>query len=156
MRPSINSKQYRTMSGYRHARGDFETEYNDKFEMKYIADMDYLNGHYLLDEHLEEVDVDDEETLDNDEMTEVEKDLKLSILNSYNDLIRERYERKTFIKNFGLLNELASTAVTPNFDKQTFPVKFQRLFQSYADYVKFVELTEYLSNLKKRLNDLNE
>jgi hypothetical protein len=156
MRPSINSKQYKSMSGYRHARGDFETEYNDKFEMKYLADMDYESNHNFIDESMENIDFSDEETLDTNEMKQVEKELKLSILNSYNDLIKERYERKKFIKNFGLLNELATITMTANYEKQTFPVKFQRFFESYEEYIKFVELTEYLLNLKKRISDLNE
>ena len=40
-RPQVHSKLYRASSGYRYARGDFETEYDDKFEARYIADLDY-------------------------------------------------------------------------------------------------------------------
>ncbi|CAF0785393.1 unnamed protein product [Brachionus calyciflorus] len=109
IRPSIDSKQYRTMSGYKPARGDFETEYNDKFEFKYLADLGFeinLNKN-VSDE--EEIDIEggsmDSECFVED--NQLENELKLSILKSYNDLIRDRYEKKLFLRKFGMLSELS-------------------------------------------------
>ena len=100
------------MNGYRPARGDFETELNEKFEFKHIADMDYESTPIEFSredrEISEETDGSSSEAeLDFDEMCSVETSLKLSVLNSYTDLIRERYERKRLVKKLGLLNELA-------------------------------------------------
>jgi hypothetical protein len=110
IRPQIHSKQYRLMSGYRAARGDFETEYNEKFESKFIADLDYeanADSQVLEPDSCDEIDIDDAEELSFEEMNLIEASLKLNILNSYTDLIRERYERKRLIKKLGLLNELS-------------------------------------------------
>jgi hypothetical protein len=108
IRPQMHSKQFRLMSGYRPARGDFETEFNEKFESTLIADLDYEANSdlQLLDEPSCNDPIGDEE-LSFEEMNSVETSLKLNILNSYTDLIRERYERKRLIKKLGLLNELS-------------------------------------------------
>ncbi len=41
MRPWEHSALFRRMNGYRPARGDFETEMSDSFEMKFIQDLEF-------------------------------------------------------------------------------------------------------------------
>ena len=43
-RPNVHTYQYRRMSGYRPVRGDFEAEYNNSFDMKWISDIDYYEA----------------------------------------------------------------------------------------------------------------
>lgn len=175
------------MSGYKPARGDFETEYNDKFEYKYVADLDYD----LIDpkEEGEEIDIDIEgdSNEDNDHLTDtinIENILKLNILKSYNDLIRERYKRKEFIRNFGILgdacqsdfvNLVKNKTSQRNYYKKSklnkidnfnhlknietlssFPNKLIRLFNSFDHFLTLIELLSYQSFLKKKLSDLVE
>ena len=44
MRPYEHTTQFRKMNGYRPARGDFETEMIDNFEMKFIANLDFISN----------------------------------------------------------------------------------------------------------------
>ncbi len=118
IRPQILSKQYRLMNGYRPARNDFETEYNDKFELNYIADLDFESVFTENEENdgseletssseieVEELGCQNVETY-SEEDCQIENLLKLEILRSYNDLLRERDERKRFVRRFGLMSEL--------------------------------------------------
>lgn len=89
IRPLVHSKQYRQMNGYKPARGDFETEYNDRFELKYLADLDFEFG--VNRESLEE-EIDVEE--DTEEDYAIEDELKICILKSYNNLLKDREEKK--------------------------------------------------------------
>lgn len=41
MRPYEHTIQFRKMNGYRPARGDFETEFMDNFEMKFVSNLDF-------------------------------------------------------------------------------------------------------------------
>ena len=43
LRPFEHTNQYRKMNGYRAARGDFETEMKDNFELKFIGNLDFNN-----------------------------------------------------------------------------------------------------------------
>lgn len=186
IRPAVNSKLYRLMNGYRAPRGDFETEYTDKFELKHIAD---LTHEIELDELARLEDADSVE--DNDYY--IEHKLKLTILHMYRQLIEERYERRWFIKQFGLLNELVQQDYKSNLinnakpaqyrplielnDRHSpvytntthlqklntdslynwpLPVKYQRLFLNFDEYLKFTELLNHYGYLKKRLDDLKE
>lgn len=106
IRPPIHSKQYRLMNGYRPARGDFETEYNEKFEFKFVADMDYAPD-FTIGNEIQYTTDEAEIISDPKEISLIEQDLKMQVLRIYTDLVRERYDRKFMIKKFGLLGELA-------------------------------------------------
>ena len=165
-RPNVHThdRMFRRMSGYRAARGDFEAEYNDSFEMKYISDIDYH------DVDLDYSNENNEEIMNRYESNEFEEKLKLSVLNSYRDLIKERYKMKKFIRDFGLLNDLAissmhnqvlpasqkSISYTPNQQQNIVPLKFYRLFESSQNLIQYIELIKYQNELKKRLQELNE
>lgn len=106
IRPGVHSKLYRAMSGYRASRGEFETESRESFEFKHIADMDYDQKNELEvppDSPSSDTDLSDEQILSN---------LKLSVLSSYTDLIRNRYEKKKLVRQFGLISELAQNTLT--------------------------------------------
>ena len=113
-------------------------------------------------------------------------ELKLLILDSYHSLIQERYERKKFIREFGLLNELNSNQTVLFNDKLAYlnlqqnnfkcgdishfkrltekdllvkislPIKFQRAFPDIDAYLKYAELTNHQANLSKRIEALKE
>jgi hypothetical protein len=167
-RPSVHTYQYRRMSGYRAARGDFEAEFNDAFEMKYISDIDY----HEVDGNMELEDDTGEEMLNKHENDELEDSLKLTILDSYRDLIKERYKMKKFIRDFGLLNDLAissmhnqviPTGITHkivNYSQQQqqniVPFKYYRLFESSEKLIQYIELMKYQNDVKKRLQELKE
>jgi hypothetical protein len=121
-----------------------------------------------------------------DEDESLEMELKLLVLDSYNSLIRERYERKRFIREFGLLNELNNNQAVlfndklaylnlqqNNFKcgeishykrltekdlliKMSLPIKFQRVFANIDAYLKYAELTNHQVNLSKRIEALKE
>jgi transcriptional adapter 2-alpha len=173
-RPPLHSQQYRRMSGYRAARGDFETEYNNDYELKVICDIDYDT----TADHAMGIDV-DAHTSDDDhkghassnssnsdyEGEDLEEDLKLATIHSYRDLICERYKRKKFIRDFGLLNELAINSMNNQYlmnKLQTnqihamLPVKFYRLFDTVNGLMQYVELLNYSLQLKRRLAELRE
>ena len=104
------------MNGYRPARGDFETEYNDKHESKFISDMDAMNwssGQACCswnDEAKTTSDIEVEgDEIEADEPSDlaIETQLQLQVLKSYSELVRERYDRKNLIRKFAMLNELA-------------------------------------------------
>jgi transcriptional adapter 2-alpha len=161
IRPVELSNVYKKMNGYRAARGDFETELNDKYEFKIIADLNPTGFNI-------EPDDDDD---NNVEDSELEAELKFSIIESYNDLIRERYERKKFIKDFGLLNECSNSnqLILNQFSEQikneyslksslktTQIIKFQKLFLNFEEYLKFLEVYNYQCYLVKRIEELED
>lgn len=172
-RPQLLSKLYRSSNGYRYARGDFETEYEDKFEAKYIADLDY-GSECLFENEISETKNNDEEEEDEVDDVNIEMELKISLLRKYNDLIRKRYEMKSFVKRFGLLNELTGfgkqAIVKPT--KSSFPFnnymsdekvlnfelnkKFLRLFSNDVECLKFKNLLNYRNSLIQRLNTFRE
>lgn len=190
IRPCIDSKQYRNLSGYKPARGDFETEYNDKFEFKYLADLDFeYSNEVMVEKNFsdEEIDIEgDSIDVDMDEDFKIENELKLCILKAYNDLIRERLEKKSLIRSFGMLCDFSQNEFALNMSKNkpmeyikkldkhslyvdnfyhlkqagekivSFPVKFQRLFKNYESYSQFLELINYQAFLKKKLDDFVE
>ena len=155
IRPQELSNLYKKMNGYRAARGDFETEMNDKFELKVAAD---LNPVDLIDITEEEMNED----------KELESQLVSVLIDSYQELISERYERKKFIKKFGLLNECYNSnqllmgqfgeqAVKfdgVNRSKTTHIIRLQKVFECYDDYVKFLEIYNHQSFLIKRIEEL--
>lgn len=148
IRPVELSGTFRKLNGYRAARGDFETELNDKYEFKVSAD-------------LNPTDLDHEDDL-------LEAELCSNLLDSYNGLIRERFERKKFIQKFGLLNECsnANQLILNQFSEQiklddkqlktSQLIKFQKYFIDYEDYVKFIELYNHQSYLVKRIEELEQ
>lgn len=111
-----------------------------------------------------------------------ESDLKFSIVDSYLSLIRERYQRKKFIREFGLLNEIHSNQTVLFNDKisylslqqpinsstlrrltekdllnrMTLPIKLQRLFDNFEEYSKYNELVNYQVYLAKKIEELQE
>lgn len=181
LRPTSDSKQYRTMSGYKPTRGDFETEFKDKFEYKYLADLDY---ELIFQNEIQEIDVEnDSENDDFIETIQIENTLKLTILKSYNDLIRERFRRKELIRKFGLLSDIilgdfvnlvknrfpkqyyqkSHRNVTDNFyhlkttDKiNNFPNNLIHLFKNFDDFLGLQELLSYQLFLSQKLCDLAE
>jgi hypothetical protein len=191
-RPLIHSKAYLSMNGYRPNRSDFETEYLNNFEFKFIADLDYdchiTHADSLLDykdlnnvspqspsRSLEKCD----ETEYEDEVkhnSETETKLKLQILKAYNELIKERYERKRFVREFGLLNEIVINEKVGDYLKVSreintsdldtfkpmfqsgllFPLKFMRFFATWSEHLKFIELLKHQIHLLKKLKELKE
>lgn len=148
LRPIELSAQFRKLNGYRAARGDFETELNDKFEFKLVADL-------TLEDDLED--------------DEFDTELVLSVIAAYNELIRERYERKKFVRRFGLLNECSNSnqlalsqfseqiiklESNSEFLKQSQLLKYEKFFDSFEDYVKFVELYNHQISLVRRIEEL--
>lgn len=194
-RPTVHTLQYRRMSGYRAARGDFETEFNDNFEFKHISDIDYdyevaaavgdvaggvcANINDYEDDQDTDTDVSDD-SVSKIEHDELENELKMAIIDSYRDVIKKRYELKEFIRDFGLLNELAINSMNSNistnstnttstaakwaaklhqYQQQTqnvVPLKYYRLFKNSQKLDEYVELINYKNNLNARLNELNE
>lgn len=111
------------MNGYRPARGDFETEYNDKHESKFISDMDAMNwssGQACCswnDEAKTTSDIEVEgDEIEADEPSDlaIETQLQLQVLKSYSELVRERYDRKNLIRKFGMLNEVSLSSTYQN------------------------------------------
>ena len=110
IRPIELSAHFRKMNGYRPARGEFETEYNDKFELRHVSNLNPDNEN-LFESEEEDSDVNIEEEFEvnlneHEDNKHLEENLRFAILDSYNSVIRERYERKHLIKEFGLLFEL--------------------------------------------------
>lgn len=179
-RPSLHTYQYRRMSGYRAARGDFEAEYNNGFEMKYISDIDYTDLSADGDDKvIVRINDDEEDVLSKQENEEFLESLKLIIVDSYRDLIKERYKIKKFIRDFGLLNDLtivsmhnqvmptASSSMQKTTNPHNFsqfqqkqhnilPIKFFRLFKSSESLTQYIELVKYQNELKKRVQELYE
>lgn len=197
VRPYEHTGQFRKINGYRPARGDFETEYKDKFELNYIENIDFDESVNRLESNTS---LDDEDLSDSDSAMdgrvvlskeqqnslyadkELENMLKLEIVDSYSSLIRERYDWKWFVREFGLLNEVYNNQAILFNDKMaylslqqswavsdlerlgekelvtrlTVPIKFQRCFYSYEEYLKHVELTNYQAKLVKRIEELRE
>jgi transcriptional adapter 2-alpha len=164
-RPALHSQQYRRMSGYRAARGDFETEFNNDYEFKSISDIDY------------DVDQADQKCIDAECVSDssqastatnsddIEERLKLAVIQSYRDLISERCKRKKLIRDFGLLNELAINSMNNQYlmNKMQYnqiqsmlPMKCYRLFMSVNGLMEYIELLNYNIQLKKRLVELKE
>ncbi len=113
----------------------------------------------------------------------MESKVKFLILDSYTSLVEERYRRKQFIRDFGLLHEL-QTNQTILFNeklaylnlqqfsinasslrrlskkdlllKLTLPVKFQGYFNSLEEYLKYKELLAHQAHLAKRIEELIE
>lgn len=179
IRPQVHSKLYRAMSGYRAARGDFETESRENFEYKHLANMDY--------EQKDEVNFlnypDEDESVLSDEQVMLQ--LKLSVLSSYNDVIQDRYEKKKLIRDFGMITELGSTAKTSRTSAMQYqvwnrqgerfshstdsvthlqkfntdsvhhwnlPSKFMRFFNNYESYAKTTELLNHFGyDFKQKL-----
>ena len=103
-------------------------------------------------------------------------ELKLRLLLKYNDLIRKRYKLKSFLKKFGLLNELmgcssnrgdSKTQKLPvTFDSADIsnekllnfelPQKFERFFANGEEYLKFQKLLSYRNSLIQRLSNFQE
>jgi len=151
IRPQELSNLYKKMNGYRAARGDFETEMNDKYELKIAAEIN-------------PADAGQEE---NDEDVQIESELVSVLVDSYQDLIRERNERKKFIKKFGLLNDCYnSNQLLSKFGEQVVKydgenrlktanvIKLQRFFENYEEYIKFLEVYNHQSFLIKRIDEL--
>ena len=111
VRPALNSKHYRAMSGYRYARGDFDTEHNDKYEMEHVADMDFDTTWSAASDNLDGHELDEGAS----STRQVEHELKMSVLRSYNELIRERYARKRLVRDLGILAECAAVASSSGF-----------------------------------------
>jgi len=185
MRPLEHTTQFRRMNGYRPARGDFETELNDNFEIRFISNLDY-NQEKIEETQYESSGVDmssDEESQQTKfEDEDIESDLKLSIVDSYVDLVSDRYQRKKFIREFGLLNEIHSNQTVLFNDKisylslqqsmncttlrrltekdllnrMTVPIKFQRLFNNFEEYSKYNELVNYQVHLAKKIEELQD
>jgi len=199
-RPLIHSKAYLTMNGYRPSRSDFETEYINHFEFKFIADLDFdcpmtpadsvldddgsndslpQSSHQTCDEtnDKQEENVNESETEDEEKHEhETETKLKLGILKAYNELIKERYERKRFVREFGLLNEIVINEKVGDYLKASrevntsdldtfkpmfqsgllFPLKFMRFFPTWSEHLKFIELLKHQINLLKKLKELEE
>ncbi len=105
------------------------------------------------------------------------------ILDSYLGLIDERYKRKEFIRDFGLLHELQNNQTILFNEKLaylnlqqgsnnssnlcrlskkelllrlTLPIKFQRYFDSLEEYLKYKELVTHQTNLAKKIEELTE
>ena len=117
IRPAVHSKLYRLMSGYRAARGDFETESRENFEFKHRADMDYGQINDLSSYECNLIDDDiNVDSIDDDSFVNA---FKVSALGSYKNLIRERYEKKKFIREFGLLPDLIEKSIGL---KSSFPI----------------------------------
>jgi transcriptional adapter 2-alpha len=115
-RPKLHSSAYRLLNGYKPARGDFETETNDGFEMKLIADMDFeesftnvsdLNFDELFNKIVNETECGNNESIECDD-SQLEACLKLSIVDSYSQLIKQRYERRAFVKEHGLIQVISN------------------------------------------------
>jgi transcriptional adapter 2-alpha len=167
-RPALHSQQYRRMSGYRAARGDFETEYNNDYELKSVSDIDFIvdqidQGHTVTDQ--EPCESDDSSKTVSDCGEDFEKSLKMAVVQSYRDLIRKRYERKIFIRDFGLLNELAINSLNNQYlmnkmqnnqIQAMLPIKCYRLFNNVKELMEHIELLNYNLQLKKRLAELRE
>lgn len=181
LRPSPDSKQYRTLSQYKPSRIDFETEFNNKFENKYLADLDY-GSIYQNEIHGKDLESD----LENNyliETSEIEKTLKLTILKSYNDFMREFFKIKELIRIFGLLNDICLGNLAnltkskfcreyykksqknmidnfyhlKNIDKiNYFPDNLIRLFGNFDEFLGLKEILSYQLFLSKKLFNLAE
>jgi len=181
-RPQVHSKLYKSCNGYRYARGDFETEYDDTFEAKYIADLDYGSDSLVESKAYEQETIKSQDEENNEEEDEnsadnidIEMELKISILRKYNDLIRKRYELKGFVKKFGLLNEVTgfSRQSVVKASKTSFgfsnylneekailnfelPRKFECFFTNDVECLKFKNLLNYRNSLIQRLATFRE
>ena len=156
IRPQELSNLYKKMNGYRAARGDFETEMNDKYELKIAAD---INPADTCSEETEE---------DNEEHVVLESELISALVDSYQNLISERYERKKFIKKFGLLNDCynSNQLLLTQFGDQIVKcdgenrlktanvIKLQKFFENYEGYIKFLEVYNHQNCLVKRIEEL--
>ena len=191
IRPYEHTGPFRKMNGYRPARGDFETEYQDTFELKFIENIDFeknVSKLCNLSEDISDSDLSSDEAGSNEKQNfqcvdeELESALKMSIIDSYNSLIRERYDWKEFVREFGLLNEVYNNQTILYNDKMSYlsvqqdcgnsalaklsekelltrltvPIKLQRFFYSYEEYVKYGELSNYQVHLVKRIEELQE
>lgn len=167
-RPNTLTNSFKKLSGYRAARGDFETEYIDKYEVINISDLDFdgvahFSGTFNNAEDDDVVDVENESEEDNENQDEdneeIEFELKLCMLKSYHDVLRKRYSIKKFIRKFGLFSEIASNTLKQSFGLKSqllINPKFYRLFKDSKNLIEHLELLEYQSQLKKRINELNE
>ena len=114
---------------------------------------------------------DDENDSDEErETASLELELKLAMLRKYNEVIRKRYKLKQFIRDFGLINELGSGRIDVVKPKVTYtsvleqdklvnfemPCKFQRLFPTCTDYLKWQALLDHRNSLIQRLSAYHE
>ena len=183
----INTPQYRYFAGYNAARSDFEIEYDNYAEMlvtnidfEKVEDEDYYdivtcsnirNSGNVSDSDKNNIDIDideDNNESEDDEIKNGENDseqdligeLKLIMVQQYNECLKERMRRKRIIKNHGLfllrkfpitLNKYESS-ITKSVLEKLFP--FMQLVSGQKfDYIlegldKEMELKRYFCRLK--------
>lgn len=141
IRPVVHSKLFRLTSGYRTARGQFETETRENFEFKYVADMDFTptGVNYAQSDPT------------NDDQVIINR-LQMSVLHTYKDLIRERQARRKLIRDFGLVSEivpntLSSMKANPSY--RTNSLQYEPLLKTGQVFSQSTDCASHLHKFNK-------
>ncbi|KAL3856457.1 hypothetical protein ACJMK2_011213 [Sinanodonta woodiana] len=134
-RPAEGSSVYNEMAGYMAARGDFTSEYDNFMEID-LRQMKFASK-------------------DDDEL---EEDLKLAVLDIYQNCLKERERRKRVIRRYGLINLKALNYFNRRYDRTIKHLLdglrvFMRLL-SPEEYEKFIESLHYEYEIKNEIQKL--
>ena len=133
-----SSTAFQEMGGYMAGRGDFNTEYDNFAEL----DMQHLQ-------------FDTSEDKD-----DFEEQLKMTVLDIYQNCLKERKLRKSIVRRFGLINTNKQALYMRSYDS-SFKETFERLrcfaqLTTPFDFDKFIESLNFVTELKKNITHLQE
>jgi len=137
-----SSVAFQEMGGYMAARGDFNVEYDQFSELEILS--------LSFDETEEEVD-------------ELDEKLKLSMVEIYQNSVRERWRRKRLVRKFGLINITKNSVLNRRFEHtiKDFVDKlkvFMQLVdaQAYDEFLEGFHIEQELKNQIVRLQDYRQ
>ncbi|XP_013387803.1 transcriptional adapter 2-alpha [Lingula anatina] len=135
-RPAVASLSYTEMAGYLAARGDFTTEYNNYAETD-LRELEFTETDGELD-----------------------KELKISVLDIYWHCLKERQRRKRIVRNYGLINLQKLQAQSRRFDAtiRSWVEGLRSMLKVCSPYEwdKYLEGLHYELELRQEIKRLQE
>lgn len=121
---------YAELAGYSQKRSEFSVEWNNEVE-KLLADMEF-----------------------SPEDTELVRNVKLKMVESYNRILDGRHERKAFIFERGLVNEVSFNSLFLTEDQRPELLSFVRFYKTIEDFQIFISRLNREIHLRQVLERL--